>query len=441
MSAQADHDAPQATIETIASADASAKLERVCDSGRMERGAVVLIGLDQIKATLGARWARRKEQVAEHTERRIRTRLSETDMSSCVSETAYVLCFAEKEGIAAHAVAVRILEEVVVHFLGACATQNLVIQTVRSFAGGTIYAEPLDLASLGHLRSDRPEPGALAGLAGLEPPPREEADEPAASLVETTRLPAPAGEDAEAPPPTVASLINALNVEWDVEPVLNLKHRAAAALRIRPRLSDARTGAPIRWLTLVNWPTPALIELECGFIDMAGQVASKQRPSERRGLILPLSIHTLSTSRGRMQIVRRLTDMPAALQKRLVIEIGGVSSGTPPGHLQDAVGFLRPRARAIIVHPHLTKSTFAMLRYAQIDGLSACARDLGHDVREISGNMIAFAMAARDIVSMVMVTRISSHALTDCAEGAGITHVSVCGDLVSESAHLSQAVA
>jgi hypothetical protein len=418
------------TIEHVASADAGAKLDRLRGSGLIERGSVVLIGLDMIKAELGDRWRRRSEQVIEQTERRIKARLSDADIFARISETGYILCFAEHVGIAAHAIAVRILEEIVLHFLGSCATRNLVVQTVRSVNGAAISAEPLDLARLAQLRRQ---------AASQNEPQADDAAPEAVDSEPASAEPPPA--DQEASPSPLVSRRGAFRLEWGAEPVLHVKRRAPAAIRIRPRLSDVRTGALIHWSSLATWPTSELVELECGFIGCAIDLGANQKPSERRGIIMPLSIQTLSSARGRMEILRRLADVPAGVQGRLVIEICGVSTGTPVGHLHEAISSLRTRARAVIVRPRLTKSAVALLRHAQIDGVSAGARDLGRDPRDVAMNMAAFAAAVKAVAPMTLVTGITSKSLTDSAERAGVTHVGVRGDMAWQAAQAHEALA
>ena len=116
----------------------------------------------------------------------------------------------------------------------------------------------------------------------------------------------------------------ALRVDFDLEPLISLRHQTTAALRIEPRVSleydyDGAGAAPI------------LIEQDLARIDQATLEVAAEVLAEGRAqpaIIIPVSFFTMAARKGRQALAMIAADAQL-LKSSVIVEFTDVGRGTP----------------------------------------------------------------------------------------------------------------
>src|SRR3954471_19616418 len=78
--------------ERLTDTGVASALQRLSDSGLIERGCATVIGLDSIRDRLGPKWAARRDWVWETAERHLHRRLGDTGFAIRLGDTDFVIC-------------------------------------------------------------------------------------------------------------------------------------------------------------------------------------------------------------------------------------------------------------------------------------------------------------------------------------------------------------
>jgi hypothetical protein len=208
---------PLARIEAV---DARVVLERLAGAELIERGSVTLVSVEAIRRRAGGRWERKRDDVWAHVERRCDEHLSFQDIRQRVSETDLLIAMVTEEGVAAQAIALKILEEVLSFFLGAAHPEDLNVRCVTGIEGDVITAEAVDLAKV-----------AASRERAAQAPCRADADPREARRRSPVSFVTVSGER--------------VRVDFSVERVVSLRHGETALLRVEPTVRAIATGAVI----------------------------------------------------------------------------------------------------------------------------------------------------------------------------------------------------
>jgi hypothetical protein len=343
----------EATVDRIISADARAVLDRLAGANLVERGAVTVISVESIRARAGQRWPRKADDVRAYVERKCDEHLSFQDIRHRIGETDFLIAMTTEEGIAAQAISLKILEEVLVFFLGAAEAADILVSAVTAIEGDRITTAAVDLARLAAVR--RRAPG---GACTTDVDPREAARRNPISFVTA------AGER--------------VRIDFAVEPVVNLGHNVASALRVQPTARFISTGAliPVRAF-------PKLADEDIAFIDRSTlEFAALYMPKNLRRdppLILPASFRTMGGRKGRNALLGVNGASPEQIRQGVMIEFIDVDIGTPTARLAEVTSLVGQLCRSVIARIWPMRDALAPLRGARLQGLTFDVRELPMD--------------------------------------------------------------
>src|SRR5437899_12449738 len=106
-------------VKRLDSAGALAAMERVAETGLIERGTVAILSVEAIRERSGERWRRRRDDVWAYVEKKCAEHLAFQDIRHRISETDFLVAMTTDDAAAVQATVLRILAEVLTFFLGA----------------------------------------------------------------------------------------------------------------------------------------------------------------------------------------------------------------------------------------------------------------------------------------------------------------------------------
>ena len=372
-------------------------LARLANSGMIDRGCVVVLGLDAIRARLGDRWPYKRAQVWETIENHLSRRLRPEDFHVQIGETELLLATPDSRETNL-ARALNIQKELLTFFLGRQIPADLKISQVVSIDGDLMVSEPVDSHTL-----------AQAVAAAAEQSARAARPEPEASKAWSALS-------------FVTSEGRDLELTFEFERVLNLDSFAGAAVRVRPvvwdRMSGARMGA--------DWRRDMAFADELN-VDLATLDAARPLyvASQARKVIVPCSLGALVSIRGRASVIGRMSHDEAATASSLIVEIVGVDGGTPPGQLVEAVAVLRRHCKAVIARTNLSRASLQVLKEGQLAGLSVDCSEFPDDERPLLAALWQVSKAAKPVARLLLTLGLPSMEACRLAKAVGATHASM----------------
>lgn len=378
-------------VQKVAAADASAVLDSVAASGLVERGCVVMIGVEAIRDRAGERWDRKREDVWAYVARKLAEHLPAQDLRHRVSDTDFLVAMTSASGAAAQAIAMNILEEVLTHFLGSAEKVDLKIKAVTAISGGTLECTALD-----------PHQIAVASAATKGP---------------TTSL--AKAEARRNPVSFVVSTGQALQIDFSLEPVFALRDRAITAVRVRAVVSRQDTGTVVS-----NQGLAKLADDDIAVIDRAAQnYAAVYLTREAPGsppMMIPMSFRTLSCRKGRNTLMTIAGVPPEQLKRSVIIELNEVYRGTPIGRLEEVISLVGQLTRNVVVRLQPERDMLAHLIEARSPGVVVDIADLEADSR---GR--ATAANLRGSAPFLVLCGLSDKRGLVAASQAGFTHATL----------------
>ncbi|HTI66915.1 MAG TPA: hypothetical protein VL460_05130 [Caulobacteraceae bacterium] len=383
-------EAPAHRTERLTEASATGSLQQLVDSGQIERGCVTVIGLDAIRARLGAKWESRRGWVYETVERHIHRRLGDSGFSVRLGEVDIAVCVGH-DCDHAKAISLNLLRELLDFFLGSQRFEDMRIASVIWVRGDQIGCAELDPRKIEPIEEARSF-GAGAGKVEAA------AARPAWSVMSFST-----GDGRR------------LDLDLGYEPVVNLRNRVPVATRIRPLTKDGDGEAyPGRWIEKL---APAD---QSAVIEAIGDAAAALYVEGEVGLVIPCSIYTLATARNRALVVEKMQAVEARPAKPVVIELTDVDQGTPQGRLLEAVSLLAPHCRTVIARGSDARPDVEVLRAARLGGMSVDCT--GFDLRDVAVKVAAVANNGRPVGSLLFAFGLSSDTACEIAAAAGATH-------------------
>lgn len=391
-----------ATIDRIATATAAAALDRLAGSDLVERGCVTIISVEAIQERAGDRWPRKRDDVWAYVGRKLDEHLSHQDIRQRLNETDFLIGMTQEEGVAAQAVSLKILEEVLVFFLGSAEQADFRVRSVNRIDGLNVSAAELDPVRIAVARQRVADPAAPSPYRhGIDP--EEERKRNPVSFVTA------GGET--------------MKVHFALEHVVSLQHNVTAALRVQPTVSHAATGRviPARFFG-------KLTDEEAAFIDRSAlDFASLFMPKDSRSqppLIVPASFRSLGGRKGRRELVGREDITAEQLRRSLFIELFDVDRGTPPGRLAEVSALVTAVSRGVFVRLQPVKRAAAPVRDVRLRGLTFDAADLAGFDSRLARLLVAISMEAKGLSPALVVQGLPSAEYFGMAQVAGFTHAS-----------------
>jgi hypothetical protein len=376
-------------IETV---DAQAILDRLAGSDLIARGSVVVISLEAIRQRTGDRWPRRRDDVREYVSRKLDEHLSFHDMRQPISETDFLVAMTSEDGLAAQAVCLKVLEEVLVFFLGAADPADIRIRAVTGVSDSEIACADVDVAHLAAIR-ERP--------------------------VLSDRATRPdAGQ--RTPISFIAASGQQIRVDFTLEHVVSARHRVMAALRVEPTVSLVNGGV-IPTSRFSQLSDDDIAQIDRAMFEFGAAYIPKDARSQTP-LILPLSFRTLGCRKGRAGLISAVGQMGEHVKQGLLLEIMDIDRGTPTGRLLEIVGLASPLCRGILARVQPARDALEPVRGARLNGLTLDVRAYGLDDRQLGAlvRMIGEQMHGHSPARILQ--GLSDGRQLEAARAAGFTH-------------------
>jgi len=365
-------------------------------------GKIHMVGLEEIKARLGPRWAMRKQRVMEAAETVLRHHIAPNDLCLPYGELGFVLLFADSDADRAAATCGLVKAELLRRFAGDSALNGLDIATeVVSLGDGSV--EGVSLASaLKRLTTaaDRPAVSTSAGvslaaatgdaaseaspfetdLEGLYPPSSAE------DRARTGQAIIAAGLSIAEVGDTLGYAATMLRLRFD--PVCQAQKGLLTVFSCVPsRLALA--GRELDGYRVLNEQSETAVTL-LDRIVLAHAMRSlvEGARQHRVGLIIvPVSFDTFARPGLRQEYLHLLTRLPADLRRFLVPFIRRLPQGVPESRLVEIVSGLKPNVRAIGARVPFDPTTVRRVRACGILSASFALNPHG-DAEGISPDLI-----------------------------------------------------
>jgi hypothetical protein len=398
-------------IPRIVSDGLESALERFSDRTLLAAGKVNLISLEAVERRLGAKWRLRQEQVYAFAARVIERGVGARGLQLRVSDTDFLIVQPDLGRLAAQAACLRCLREILNHFLGDAHLAGEGVLQVTRIAHGLVEAKPAD-----------PRAAELAD----EPPaaPRPAPDTAAASVA--AAAPAPdVRRMVDRWSPFVAGDGRTLRVSASLEPVYELRGFTRIGFRMNRRVLVHRTEEVLGPAAVAALPAADLLKVDLATVARGvGRVISDRAGEQQLSLVVPLSYASLSSVRGRSELVEPLRAAERLVRCGVICEMLDIE-GVPPGALLAAVSLVRPFALLVVGRLETaTPSLVGPLKGAGLRGVSVeCPPNL--DELEFAAWAERTVRAAKRVARSVMVYRVESARRAGELAQMGATHVSL----------------
>ena len=391
----------------LVSSDAEAQIERFCDPQLLASGKVNIISLESVQKRFGDRWQTRKDQVFDFAERVLERSLGERGVSVQVSDMDYLIVHPDLSRMAGQAACLRYLREILTHFLGHDREAAGGVLQVTRISQGRLQAEQVDATAAEAM---------LAAGADDEAPSRLGAFHEDSDI--TTKL-------VNRWTPFVAVDGRHLRVSATLEPVYELKGFTRIGFRMIRRVIVISTSEELSSQQVAALSAGDILRADLATITRGIDRLRAEAGDERQlSLIVPLSFTSLSSQKGRAELVEPLKEAGGLVRLGVVCEILDIE-GVPPGALLTATSLVRPFS--LLVVGRMTGSTAASMERMKGAGLQAlsfeCPQGLGD--AEFMGWATATIAAAKKVAKSVLVYRVATPQRAATLASLGATHVSL----------------
>ena len=390
--------ARETTCGRITSVGLAAAVDQFSDVGLLSEGKVNLIALDAIAERLGERWTVRRDQIYDYVDRTIRRRLGSLSYHLRISETDFLICQPELGRFSGQAACLQILREVLTYYIGDATEADDFVHQVTKVGADEIR-------------------GSRVNASEVEQGERMEREASSSAR---------RGPTIDEWTPFVASDGRELNVTCTLEPVMELKSFGRIGFRMARQVLDlgsaeALTDAMVRKLPRVDILRIDLATVAHGMDRLRAAESGERQPS----LIVPVSFTSLSSQRGRPEIVRLLMAAGGLVKRGVICEISDIE-GVPHSVMLHVVSLIRPYCLFVMArldHGAPSLATVSQLKRSGIHALSVeCPQRLSDAAfRSWSKTTIE---AARRVVRSTLLYRVGSLRRAELAAGLGATHAS-----------------
>ncbi len=386
------------TVTRIKATDAAALLERLSGSDRVERGSVYVLSVEAIREHSPERWSRRRDDVWGYMARKLDEHLSYQDLHQQISDTDCLVAMTTEDGIAAQAVGLKILEEVLHHFLGAAERIDIRIKSVGRIEGTELTCVELDPVVIAKARDE----AAAAYVAAVSP--EEERQRNPISFVAASGL--------------------RLRIDFAIEQVVSLRHGVTAVLRVEPTVSFAATGEVIPPRKFAK-----LSDEDLAVVDRASlSFAALYMPEDARHqppLIVPASFRTMGSRKGRHSLAVIEGVKPERVRQGLLLELADLDKGTPMSRLVEVSGYLGQLTRGVLGRLPPGRDPMAPVRGVRLQGLTMDFSELplGDELLEKLMRMMAREMRGK--APALIAQGLASPMHLEVADQAAFTHAAV----------------
>lgn len=397
---------PAEHLARIEAVDARVVLERLAGAELIERGSVTLVSVEAIRRRAGDRWGRKRDDVWAHVERRCDEHLSFQDIRQRVSETDLLIAMVTEEGVAAQAIALKILEEVLTFFLGAAHPEDLSVRCVTGIEGDVITAADVDLAKVAAAR----ERGSRQTYPS-DVDPREARRRNPVSFVTVS------GER--------------VRVDFAVEKVVSLRHGVTALLRVQPTVRSVDTGVLIPSREFGRLDDDDILFIDRSTLAYGGLFL----PEEGEGgppVLLPVSFRTMGARKGRSALVDMAQGDAVRLRRSVMLELVDVDLGTPPARLAEVAALVGQLSRGVAARVQPARRALEPVRGVKLQALTLDIRELGWDNLRQEALLRVMAEQMRHKAPALIAQGLGGEAWLARAKTAGFSHAAIVAPALTE---------
>lgn len=387
------------TVSKITAADAATVLERLAGSDRLERGAVFVISVEAIRERSGERWPKKRDDVWGYLGRKLNEYLSYQDIHHRIGETDVLVAMTTEDGVAAQAVGMKVLEDVLEFFLGSVTPMDIRIRAVSKIDGDELTVADLDPAVIATARETQ-------------------ATAPFRRQVSTER------ERERNPVSFVADNGQRLRVDFALEHVVSLSHKVTAVLRVEPMVSFSATGEIIptrRFARLSDADVLAIDRATLAFGALFMPMDARSQPP----VILPASFRTMGGRKGRQELVRIEGVTPERVRQGMMLEFIDIDRGTPAGRMVEVVSLVGSLTRGVLARLQATRDALEPVQGARFNGLTIDFADVTLPRPKLEAFMRLMAHQMRGKAPALIAQGLSDFSHMDMADDAGFTHAGV----------------
>jgi hypothetical protein len=369
---------------------------------------VNLISLEAVERRLGAKWPLRQEQVYDFAARVIERAIGLRGLQLRVSATDFLIVQPDLVRLSAQATCLRCLREILDHFLGDARLAAEGVLQVTRIAQGLVEVKAADprAAAL----ADAPdEPSRADGVTVVDAP---------VATPEIRRV-------VDRWSPFVSGDGRVLRVSTKLEPVYELRGYARIGFRMSRRVLVHRAEEELGPAAIAALPAADLLRVDLATVARGIDRVSADSGAERQlSLIVPLSYASLSSVRGRGELVQPLRDAGRLVRCGVICEMLDVE-GVPTGALLSAVSLVRPFALLVVGRLNsATPSAVGPLKGTGLRGISIeCPQGL--DEIEFTTWAERTVRTAKRVASSVMIYGVDSARRAGELAQLGATHVSL----------------
>jgi hypothetical protein len=376
-----------------------AALDQLEADGALADGKATMVSLGAVAERLGPRWSARRDLVREHLERNLSRSMGPLGVYQRVSDTDYLIVQPEKSPLAGQMTSLNCLRNTLLHFLGETLIEDTLIHTVTRVGREGVYGERLDVTAVdAAAKREEADWGDDGGEAGAKVPWS----------------------------PFVASNGKRVRVSCVLEPVFQLKSSKRIGYRVARRVLALPTDAPLTPDDVRRLSSSDIERIDFATIERGlGRLKAEGDAKADLSLILPVSFITLSTGRGRAELVNLLKSAQESVRLGLICEVCDIE-GVPAGALLAAVSLIRPFSLYVFgqLSDPVTSST-SVLKGAGLHGLSLeCPHSITGDA-EFIGWAKGASAAARRVGKSAILYRLPSFRHAAVAALMGVTHASL----------------
>jgi hypothetical protein len=210
----------------------------------------------------------------------------------------------------------------------------------------------------------------------------------------------------------------ALRIDFDLEPLVSLRHQTTAAWRLEPRVAveydyDGSGAAPI--LTELD-----LARIDQTTLDFAAELLADGRAQP--AIILPVSFFTMAARKGRHALAMIAAEAPETLKSNVIVEFTDVGRGTPVGRLTEVGGLVTSICRAVFVRVQPAVDMLAAVRGYRPHGITLDVAGLGGGDALMAAQMLTFGEQARGAAPLLVVQGLPNEGFFQVAQVAGMSH-------------------
>jgi len=352
-------------------------------------GSIQLLGMAEIRKSLGARWSAVADGASRIAEETIQRRLSEGDAYQRHGEESFVLCFASPDRARAEATSKAIAEEIAA--LLASQAPEARIQVDHTVA-------ELEWAEI-----DRGE-GSIAEVIARE--------------LRQVRIKAEAAARAWR-----QELLRKAEVRFG--PIWSPKRKVVAAYRA---MLDEQTGRHAM-TRLASVATPdefkaTLHDLDCLIVGRSIRALDKLLEGGGQAQVLiPVNFNSLSGRTARERYLNICRDIPWSYARFVIFELHGAAAQTPPARLVEIAQALKPHGHGVVVETPSSGAHLQELASARMLGLSVDAKVLPRTASHAAASLSRLVAAATALNLKVYVHGADTVGSLEAAQKANVDHV------------------